>query len=171
MRFSTKMIAEIGVVVALSFVLGLLVFFRPPQGGVVTASMLPIIFIAMKRGLFVGVISGILAGFIQMAVDPYLVHPIQILLDYPLAWGAVGIAGFFKNSAVLAVLVASFSRFIFHSLSGYVFFAQYAPEGSQAGLGLVLYAMFYNASYIIPSAIIVLVSLFVINKTKFFKTI
>jgi len=169
MRFSVKLIAEIGMMMALSAVLGLFVLYRPPQGGAVTAAMLPLFVLAIRRGPLVGVLGGVLAGTLQMAIDPFFVHPIQVVLDYQLAWGAIGLAGFFKSWAIIAVIAGSIGRFVFHCLSGYVFFAQYAPEGSQAGLGLFAYVAAYNAAYIIPSGIIALVIIVILNRTGWLK--
>ncbi len=171
MRFPVKLIAEIGMMLALSVVLGLFVLYRPPQGGAVTAAMLPLIVLAIRRGPLIGVLGGVLAGTLQMAIDPFFVHPIQVILDYQLAWGAIGLAGFIKSSPISAVVLGSIGRFVFHCLSGFVFFAQYAPEGSQAGLGLVAYVAAYNAAYIIPSAIIALAIILMLNKTGWLKIV
>ena len=100
MRFPVKLIAEIGVMLALSAVLGLFVLYRPPQGGAVTAAMLPLFVLAIRRGPLIGVLAGVLAGTLQMALDPFFVHPVQVVFDYQLAWGAVGLAGFFKSMGV-----------------------------------------------------------------------
>lgn len=171
MRFSIKLIAEIGMMLALSAVLGLLVLYRPPQGGAVTAAMLPLIVLAVRRGPLIGIIGGMLAGTLQMALDPFFVHPVQVILDYQLAWGAIGLAGFVKNLPWLSVIMGSVGRFIFHCLSGYVFFAQYAPEGSQAGLGLVSYVVAYNAAFIIPSGLIALIAILMFKKTGWLKAV
>jgi thiamine transporter len=171
MRFSVKLIAEIGMMLALSIVLGLFVMYRPPQGGAVTAAMLPLFVLAIRRGPLIGIIGGILAGTLQMALDPFFVHPVQVMLDYQLAWGAIGLAGFLKSWPIIAVILGSIGRFVFHCLSGYVFFAQYAPEGAQAGIGLVAYVAAYNAAYIVPSVIIALVIILVLNKTGLLKSV
>jgi len=169
MRFPVKLIAEIGVMLALSAVLGLFVLYRPLQGGAVTAAMVPLFVLAIRRGPLIGVLAGVLAGTLQMALDPFFVHPVQVVFDYQLAWGAVGLAGFFKSWPIIAVIAGSIGRFVFHCLSGYVFFSQYAPEGAQTGLGLIAYVVTYNAAYIIPSGIIALVIIIVLNRTGWLK--
>ena len=55
-------------------------------------------------------------------------YPLQILLDYPLAFGCLGLAGFFKKYALVGVVVGVTGRFVMHLVSGAVFFAEFAPE-------------------------------------------
>jgi thiamine transporter len=78
-----------------------------------------------------------------------VVHPIQLLLDYVLAFGALGIAGYFKNSIALGAFSAIFLRFIFAVISGVVFFASYAN-----GKNVLVYSILYNGTYLLPEAII-----------------
>lgn len=92
-RFEAKVIAEIGIACALALVLGYLKVLQLPQGGTISLAMVPVIIIALRRGVLVGVITGTISGLLMMLPDPYFVHPIQVILDYPLAWGALGFAG------------------------------------------------------------------------------
>ena len=67
-----------------------------PQGGSFGLEMLPILFIAVRRGVLPGLVAGALFGLLQLAGvagTPYIYHPVQALLDYPLAFGALGLAG------------------------------------------------------------------------------
>jgi hypothetical protein len=48
----TKVIAEIGVAAALSWVLGMVRLFKMPQGGSVSLEMVPILYMAFTRGIF-----------------------------------------------------------------------------------------------------------------------
>jgi thiamine transporter len=91
------------------------------------------------------------------------VHPLQILLDYPLAFGALGLAGLFKptvRGAVLGATFAVFARFVCHFLSGVIFFSSYAPEGWNP----YLYSAAYNAAYLAPSLAIAIVVTVVLLK-------
>jgi energy-coupled thiamine transporter ThiT len=97
-RFSTKIIAEIITFVALSTALSYIKVFSLPQGGSVTAgSMVPIIWLSLRRGPKIGLFVCALYGLVQLAVEPFVYYPTQVLLDYPIAFGALGLAGFFKN--------------------------------------------------------------------------
>ena len=55
-----------------------------------------------------------------------------MLVDYPLAFAALGLSGFFSEAdrgLLKGYLLGAFGRFFFAFLSGYLFFAYYAPEG------------------------------------------
>lgn len=140
-KFTTKMLVYGSLCLALSFVLSYIKLFSWPQGGSITpASMLPIIMFASMFGVLPGIIVGIAYGLLQLIQDPYVIHWAQLFLDYPLAFGAIGLAGLFKNNLVLSSLVGGFSRFIFSFISGFVFFASYAPDGMNA----VVYSLAVN---------------------------
>lgn len=155
------LMAEIGVAVALSAVLNFIPLFKMPYGGSINLEMLPILIVALRWGGIPGLLTGVVYGFVQLAVDPYIVHPLQMLLDYPLAYMMVGLAGFFPvkyndskvtlyKSVFVGVIVGGLGRFIAHLLTGVIFFANFAPEGQNAWV----YSTIYNGLYIIPSIII-----------------
>src|ERR671914_545513 len=144
----TRILTEAALAVALSFVLGLIVLFKMPFGGSISLEMIPLILLALRQGWRVGVVAGAAYGLHDLAIDPYVVHPLQLLLDYPLAFGALGLAGLFKptlRGAVLGATVAVVARFACHFLSGVIFFASYAPEGWNP----LFYSAAYNASYLL----------------------
>ena len=60
--------------------------------------MVPIIWLALRRGPKVGITTGVIYGIIQFIILPYAIDPIQVLLDYPLAFGVLGLAGFFQKT-------------------------------------------------------------------------
>jgi len=143
-------IAEAGLMVALAYVLSAIKLWRMPQGGSISLEMAPIFLFALRRGLKAGIIAGTVLGLLNLTLGPFIVHPLQFLLDYPLPFAALGIAGLFKGRgtwlSVLGIILASIVRFGFHFLSGVVFFGTYAPEGSN----VVVYSAVYNATYMIP---------------------
>lgn len=96
-RFNTRTIVEAGVMIALAALLGRLMLFRAPMGGKVTpGSMIPLLLIAMLRGPVVGVLVGAAYGVINFLIGGSSpVSIIQWLLDYPVAYAALGVAGFF----------------------------------------------------------------------------
>lgn len=168
-KFPTRMLAEIGVAVALAVVLNFLKLWRMPQGGSVSLEMLPIFVIAFRWGAGAGAFSGLIYGLLQLMFGAYIIHPVQLIMDYPLPYFVLGIAGFFKIKKekviqpfklLAAVLIASFFRLIIHILSGVIFFASYAPEGQNVWI----YSTIYNASFLIPTTIVVYISLLIIMK-------
>jgi thiamine transporter len=149
----TRILVEGALCVALSVVFSYLKLFSMPQGGSITLEMAPLLYYSYKYGSKWGVLAGAVSGIIQMLMGGYVVHPIQGILDYPAALGAVGLAGLFgpeAKSAIFGTLVAFAARLTCHVLSGVIFFASYAPEGQNPWI----YSLIYNGSFMAPSVII-----------------
>jgi thiamine transporter len=163
----TQIIAEIAIFTALSTALSFITFAVFPEGGSVTlASMVPIIWLALRRGPKVGLFAGAVYGLVQLAVMPQIYFLPQVLLDYPLAFGCLGLAGFFqKRWALVGVVVAITGRFIMHLISGALFFASYAP----AGMNPWVYSALYNGSYMLPELGISLFVVFLLQQSKALK--
>jgi thiamine transporter len=154
-RWGVQALAEIGVAIALAAVLGQIRLFVMPQGGSVSLELLPIIFIAVRRGVVPAAVTGLLYGLLQLGLPgAFVYHPAQAALDYPLAFMALCVAGFVDvrgwKSLALAVLVALTARFGFHFLSGLIFFASYAPQWEAPWL----YAATYNLLFLVPEGIL-----------------
>ena len=150
-KFSTTALAEAGMAIALSGILHMIIIWQQPQGGRVTAaSMVPLIFLALRRGPGVGLTAGLVYGLANYMQDPYFVHPVQFLLDYPVPFMLLGLAGFFRRWPVVGVVVAIAGRFASHVASGAVFFASYAPKGMNPWV----YSVGYNATYLVPELIV-----------------
>ena len=150
-RINTRELAEISITVALSVVLNYIKIYQLPWGGSITlGSMVPIMLLAYRRGIKVGIMAGIVFGLVQMALEGYIYYPLQIILDYPLAFACLGLAGLFKKQPLVGVAVALTGRFLSHFVSGVVFFAEYAPPE----LGPYLYSAIYNGSYILVEMVI-----------------
>jgi thiamine transporter len=142
-----KILAELAGAVALSGALSLFTIFTLPQGGSITlASMVPVLLFALRRGPKLGIIAGGLLGLIVLIEMPFVVHPAQLLLDYPFAFGALGLAGFFHSRPLVGVAVGIATRFVMHFISGVIFFASYAWSGWNP----IAYSAAYNAGYLIP---------------------
>lgn len=164
MKIQTKVISEVIVTVALAYVLNLIVVFRMPQGGSVTAvSMAPILWLALRRGLKIGVFGGIVFGLVDMIPQPFIVHPVQFLLDYPLAFGALGLAGLFNRHPIQGVIIGITGRFVCHFISGFIFFAMYVPEGMHPAV----YSAIYNGSYLIVELISSIIVMYILVRRDF----
>lgn len=150
-RISTRLVVEAGIMIALASVLSLIKVYSAPQGGSVTAgSMIPILVFALRWGPKPGLIVGVAYGMVQMLLEPFVVHPIQAILDYPLAFGLLGLAGVSRRIPSLGVVLGIGGRIVCHVAAGVVFFGHYAPEGTPA----LLYSLVYNASYLVPEVLI-----------------
>jgi thiamine transporter len=153
----TRALAEAALAVALAFVLGLIKIFHMPYGGSISLEMVPLILLALRQGPWVGIVAGAAYGLLDLAIEPVVLHPVQVIFDYPLAFGVLGLAGFFQPSvrgAILGTVVAVLARFVCHFVSGVVFFASYAPKGWNP----YLYSAAYNAAYLVPSLVIALIA-------------
>lgn len=158
-KFTTRITTHIGLALALTAVLSIFKLYELPNGGSVTfGSMLPILLIAFFYGPEIGLLTGFLYGIIALILGPYIVHPVQVLFDYPLAFMALGLAGFFKNNKYLGAIVGIMGRFICHFISGVVFFGSFAPKGQSP----YVYSLLYNGSYLSIDTAICLVILFFI---------
>ena len=156
-----RVLTEAAIALALAFVLGLIKVFQMPMGGSISLEMIPLILLALRQGPLVGIVAGSAYGLLDLAIEPFVVHPVQVLLDYPLAFGALGLAGFFQptvRGAVMGTVIAVLARFLCHFISGVVFFASYAPEG----WNVYIYSAAYNAAYLIPSLIVAVVVVLVL---------
>ena len=164
----TRILAEMIVFISLANVLYLiskfyLPFLHLPQGGTITiASMVPLLWFALRRGLRWGVEAGIIYGLVHMVISGDIYYPTQILLDYPLAFGALGLAGAFQKHQLVGVGVGILGRFTCHFASGVIFFGQYA----WAGWNVFAYSAVYNASYLVPEFIIDAVIIYTLLKTN-----
>ena len=156
-NMSTRVLAYAGLSLAIAFVLSYFRLWPMPMGGSVSPmSMFFVTFIGFLFGPAVGLVSGLSFGLLQFAQGPMVLHPFQLLLDYPLAFGMLGLSGFFykaKGGLYTGFIVAVTGRFIMHVISGYFFFGQYAPEGTHP----LWYSIVYNASYIFAEAGITIV--------------
>lgn len=153
-KFNTKLIAQIGIVLALSTILKIFRIYHLPQGGSITmGSMIPIILMALFYGPEVGFLTGFLYGLITLVLDPYILHPVQVLFDYPLPFIALGLAGYFKNNKILGTFIALFGRFICHFISGVVFFGSYAPKG----MSPIIYSLAVNGLFMLVEGAICII--------------
>jgi len=147
-KADTKAMVTSAVLVALSIALNQIILFRMPQGGSITAfCMLPIIVCAYLYGVRRGMMAGMCVGLLDLIFNPYVIHPIQMLLDYPLAFGALAFAGLMRTrkfGLISGYVVGLLGRYICSVLSGVIFFGQYAPEGFSA----FTWSIYYNITYL-----------------------
>lgn len=170
-KWSTKMLVEAGIMIALALVLDKIKIYEAPQGGSVTAgSMVPIFIFAFRWGLIPGITAGAVFGILQLLLGGWIFSPAQAILEYPIAFGCLGLAGMFSNKVSnikgtnalgvgLGVLLGIGLRFICHLLAGVIFFAEYA--GSQNPW---IYSLIYQASYLVPEFIITTIVLYLLWK-------
>lgn len=166
-RKNTKQIVFCGMCVALGYVTSLLKLYHLPFGGSVT--LCSMLFICLP-GYFYGVSAGILSaaayGILEFMIEPYVLFPLQVIVDYLLAFGALGLSGLFHRSKyglVKGYLFGICGRYVFVVLSGWLFFGEYVWKG----WGALSYSLVYNATYIFTEGIFTFVVLMIpaVSKT------
>ena len=163
----------------MSFALSYLRIVKMPQGGSITiASLLPLMLYSFMFGTKKGVFAGLIYGVLQAFQDPAIVHPAQFLLDYPVAFACIGLSGMFAKTKALEKLpqvqfalggvVAGLARLLMHFVSGIFAFGAFAPEGTP----VALYSFLYQAGYVLPDiAIVIVAGVLVLSSKTFVKEV
>ncbi|MBQ3105391.1 MAG: energy-coupled thiamine transporter ThiT [Lachnospiraceae bacterium] len=167
---TTKQLVFAAAALALATVISVVIKLPSlPNGGSVTLfSMLVVSLIGHWYGPGPGLISAVSYGILQFITGPYVVHPAQVLLDYPLAFGALGLSGFFRNGKyglMVGYLVGVAGRFFFAMVSGLIFYTTYVSDLKENMLA-VWASTAYNLSYILPEALLTVVLLSVPSVKK-----
>lgn len=185
-RNRLQLLMEMGLAVALAAVFHFVRLYQMPQGGTISLEMLPIFVIAFRRGMWPGVVAGAIFGLVDIILEPFLVHPLQVILDYPLAFGLVGTAGLLMpvwrgywqagqtgdssksltRGLVLGVtpgvLLGGAMRLASHTLSGILFIGLFAPDVVKSGQNVFLYSITYNSTYMVPTTLVCLVLMWIL---------
>lgn len=152
---------EMAMMAALALILSEIKVYTMPQGGSVSLVMVPIALLAVRRGIIPGVLTGLTVGLLQLFFGGYFVNIVQLVLDYPLAYAALGLVGIVRishytskpkrNVAIWGALLAGvLIRFACHFTSGIVWFGDFAPEG----MPVAWYSFVYNITYLLPEMVI-----------------
>lgn len=158
----TRSIVYGAISIALSFALSYAKLFKLPQGGSVTfASLLPLMVYCCMFGTRRGLVVCTIYGVLQALQDPFIIHPMQFLLDYPLAFGLIGVSGIFMEKGVfkekkivaflLGGIIAVVLRYACHVCSGVFAFADYADLDKYGSA--IVYSMAYNSFTFVDMAI------------------
>lgn len=158
-RLTVKQLTFCAMAIALGTVLSSLKLFDFPYGGSITLlSMLVICLPGYFFGLGAGLMTGVAYGVLQLLIDPYVLYPTQLVVDYFLAFGALGLSGIFCNSKfglIKGYIAGILGRYVFAVISGWIFFGVYAWEGWNP----LPYSLAYNGSYIFSEAAITIIIL------------
>lgn len=154
----TRFLVQCALALAMAFVLSKIKLFAMPQGGDVTAcSMLLLALCGYWFGIKWGAVAGFAYAILSMVLGGQIYYPMQAVLDYPLAFGLLAalpaLFSKMKFGLQIGYTVGVLGRFICSFLSGFIFFAEYAPAGQSP----ILYSLIYNASYIVPEMVITLI--------------
>lgn len=174
-KWTARRLSYAAMCIAIAFVLSCIKLYHAPQGGSTTpAAMLPLIMFALACGPVQGLTVGCAYGLLQLIEEPYVVHPLQLLCDYPLAYGAMALCclaclipekhSYFRLP--VAVMLGYFARLVMAVISGVVFFAEYAGDQNA-----FVYSVTYNLGYLAPETLIALVISLIPGMNRLVKTI
>lgn len=167
-------ITESAVMLALSTLLSLISVYKMPYGGSITlCSMVPLLYLSyrypVKWGLFVACIYALLQmllGFYPPPTSTFLSFVAVIALDYIVAFGVLGLAGFFAKAfkgivgTVFGETIVMALRFLCHFISGIIIWKVYAPEGQSPAL----YSFLYNGSFMLGEWILSAIALVALHR-------
>lgn len=158
-----RMLCEGAIMIALSQVLSYIKLAEAPNGGSITFAMFPILLFSVRWGLSSGLLAGFTFGLLQLIFDGAYAWGWQsMLLDYLLAFAALGLAGVFKGrrwGLFAGTVLGCLGRFAVHYLSGVTIYKIVAPTEflNWTFASPSLYSLVYNGSYMLPNAVIALV--------------
>lgn len=146
-KLTVKKMVVIAMFSGISFILSKIVFFQFPQGGSINLlSSLPVLLIGLIYGPVEGMTTGLITGVLSL-FGGYIIHPIQLFLDFIIPPMILGLSGMFgtdsRKKVFLGCVVAVFLRVCVHVVSGVVFFSSYAAGFN---MGPWLYSIIYNFS-------------------------
>lgn len=133
---SIRKIVETSILVSLAVIIDLLFelipFFNMPEGGHISVAMLAIIINGFRNGWKYGLSGGLIFAIINWFFGGRVLHIGSIFLDYLIPFTALGLSGFFQKQGKniwkfsLIIFILCFMRYISSSLSGVLFFKEYA---------------------------------------------
>lgn len=208
MQSKTKRLTESAMLLAVAILLELLSkTFIPEQpfGGQLTiVSMLPVVLISYRHGVKWGFVAAFAYALMEMVIGASTISAaflpssdefmgpsalLMVLLDYLLAFTALGLGGIFRNrianpsvSLMCGSLVALGARYLCHILSGLILYTSWAEwfftqDGFPAWgaqlveslnptvLGIV-YSVVYNGMFMIPEMIFTAIAAFLIARPQ-----
>ena len=178
--FDSKSISYAAICIAMSFALSYLSIFKLPQGGSVTiASLLPLMIYSYMFGVKKGIFAGFVYGILQAVQDPWIVHPAQFLLDYPVAFACIGVSGVFSKTKqlerlpqvqiALGAILASVLRYACHLFSGVFAFSEYAFTADGLPMNPWIYSLGYNSFVFADIAIVIAAAILVFSSRSFMR--
>ena len=175
--FDARTISMAGICTALSFVLSYVKFEAAwLQGGSITlVSFLPICLFSYIYGMKKGLIVGFIYGLLQAIQDPFIVHPGQFLLDYPIAFSMIALSGLLTDLNALSnlprlkftigALLTGLFRYIAHVISGVFAFGAYAADSGATNF--FTFSAVYNSYVFIDIALVIIVGLVLFSSKSF----
>lgn len=159
-KHTTRSLVYASISVALAFVLNLVRLWIMPYGGSVTlVRFLPLVIYAYLFGVVKGVSACAVYGVLDLLMSGWIVHPVQILLDYIIGFACIGLSGLFRKTKLHFLWgpsVAIVCRYICLVVSGVVFWGDMMGEGFD---NVWIYSLAYNSVALVDMALVIAVLL------------
>ena len=174
-KYTTHEIAFAGICLALSFALSFIKVSPVQYGGSITlASFVPLMIYAYKFGPVKGTLAGLMLGLFNFISDPYILTPLTFFLDYIFAFASIGLMGFAPKfgklplaaKVTIGTVLVYVVRFIFHLLSGFIYFAENSIWVDLPTPNMFVYSFIYQCVYLPADCAICAIVLFATAKTK-----
>ena len=177
--FTSKSIAFASICLALSFTLSFIKFeVAWMQGGSITLlSFLPICLFSYLYGMKKGLLVGFIYGLLQAVQDPFIVHPAQFLLDYPIAFSMIALSGLLTDlnlltnkpriKFALGTALTGILRYVSHTISGVFAFGAYAVDAEATNF--LVYSAVYNTYVFVDIALVIVAGVIVLSSKAFTK--
>ncbi len=167
----TRRMTESAVFVAIATILSMIKFDMPFGGGITVVSMLPIVLISHRWGWKWGLITAFVYSVVQLLLgmnnvgyaSGFIMAVGIILLDYILAYSAIGLSGCFdrvfgktRKSLLVGIAVTFFLRFVCHLLSGAWIWDVWMPETfmNMTMTNPWIYSFLYNGWYMLAELVV-----------------
>ncbi|MBW9212570.1 MULTISPECIES: energy-coupled thiamine transporter ThiT [Terrabacteria group] len=155
-KFLTYVAMYIALYVVLKFVGNLIPFLKMPQGGSIELELIALFMASYHLGFQAGVLVAGLSWLItfMLGIEMWFVHPVQILLDYVLPLGIIGLASVFPKKYGLAIVLPMLIKYGSQVLSGVYY---WPPKNEAAGSTAAwIFSLNYNAWYNLATLVICL---------------
>lgn len=176
-KYTSNDVAFAGICLAASFALSFIKVTPVQYGGSITlASFVPVLIYAYKFGVIRGLLAGIVLGLFNFISGPYILTPLTFFLDYILAFASIALMGFAPKfgkmpataKLVLGTVLVYVVRFIFHLLSGFIYFAENSIWVDLPQDNMFVYSFIYQCVYLPADCAIAAIVLAVLSKTGAF---
>ncbi|HJB23378.1 MAG TPA: energy-coupled thiamine transporter ThiT [Candidatus Jeotgalibaca pullicola] len=144
----------------------------------ITVGQPVLILYSLRRGFGPGLVASFLWGVLHIFVgNADILTPLQGFIEYFVAFGFSGFAGLWANKTQVAIkeknwglsvmyitiasIVGVIARYFWHTIAGYYFWGQYAPEGWSAWF----YSIVLNGASALATGIFTIVVLVIIYRT------
>lgn len=167
---TSRKLVEGAVMIAAAYILSFLQLYKLPLGGSVTLEMIPLVIMGLRNGAKWGCLTGFVHGLLQMIMGfsnvmycPTLLSQIGcILMDYLLAYTALGLGGAFAKpfgerrlaGVLVGTAICGALQFLCSFISGWLVWGSYYESIGISGTALMVYSLTYNGTFMLPNTVL-----------------